>query len=320
VVAGVQGLGLFDRMAQALLRHIHSARWLMEMLVMLCFFCSMLITNDVALITFVPLALTLLPRSGLSQQLLPVVVLQTVAANLGSMLTPIGNPQNLYLYTLSDMPLGQFVMLLLPYTLASFLLLAVATWCIPVKAGEYHAESHTTATTPLSGKLLALYAALFVLSLMAVLRIVPVIAVLVVVLIALLLFDRKVLPRVDYGLLITFVCFFIFIGNIGHLPAVAQALEDLLTGREVLTSVLLCQVISNVPAAVLLSSFTADHAALLIGTNLGGLGTLIASMASLISYRLLTRSVSGQTGRYMLQFTVVNGVFLLILLTLYFLL
>lgn len=320
VMAGLQKLGVFARLAHGLLSRVKSGLGVILTLVLLCFFSSMVITNDVALITFVPFAFTVLDLLGREQRqrlLLWVVVLQTIAANLGSMLTPIGNPQNLYLYGKAGLSLGAFVALMLPYTLLALALLAVGCLalgqgCPPVPKGEEAPER-----PPIPAGLLWLYLALFALSLLAVGRILPWQGVLAVTALAVLLVDRRVLGRVDYALLLTFVGFFIFIGNLGQLPAFRDFLRGIIAGRETFTAIVASQVISNVPAALLLSGFTENIPALIIGVNLGGLGTLIASMASLISYKQIAKDPGVPKGRYIARFTAANLGFLAALAGLY---
>lgn len=328
VMAGLQKIGVFDWVAKKLLGHVKSGHSLVLTLVLLCFFSSMFITNDVALITFVPFTFIVLNMLGDGQKdrlLLPVVVLQTIAANLGSMLTPLGNPQNLYLYGKAGLSIYEFLMLMLPYTLLSLVLLVV--WSIIQgrvcpqipKLGEATAQqglSHgKKAVYPL-----VVYLMLFLLCLLTVGRILPWQAAFFAVLIMVFAVDRQVFVKVDYSLLFTFICFFIFIGNVGRIPAFRDFLQGMIAGREVYTAVIVSQVISNVPAALLLSGFTENFAGLIIGTNLGGLGTLIASMASLISYKYVAKEASGRKSKYILLFTAGNIFFLALLVLMYILL
>ena len=318
VMAGLQRLGLFRTMGEAMLRKTRTTRQLEAVLVFLPFFTSMAVTNDVALITFVPFALEVLSMAGENRRAVPVVVMQTIAANLGSMTTPIGNPQNLYLYSRYGLSMSEFFSALLPLTAASFVLLAVFVLArksapVSVPAGEESAR-------PMHKGRLTLLVILFLLCLAVVAKLLPLWLVCVIVLAALLIADRTALLKVDYALLFTCVGFFIFVGNLGRIPVFTQLFQRLLTGREVICSVIASQVISNVPAALLLSGFTENAKALLIGVNLGGLGTLIASMASLISYKYIAKAFLGKKGAYLLWFTLANVVFLAILLILWVLL
>ena len=314
VLAGFRALGIFDRMANLLLARAKKMRQLALTLVMLCFFSAMLVTNDVALITFVPFTILLLQRVHLEEKLIPVIVLQTIAANLGSMLTPVGNPQNLYLYTISGIGVGAFFRITLPFVLASFFLLLLL--CFLQGNTSLATQPQTTPPTRTRAEKQQLFGltVLFFLCLLAVFRILPVLPLLALALVWFLLFQKRILKEVDYCLLLTFVFFFILIGNLGRISAIREALQALLYGREVLVSFLSCQLISNVPAAILLSGFTENIRSLIIGTNLGGLGTLIASMASLISYREIARELPLQKGRYFALFTVSNILFVTVLM------
>jgi len=310
VMEGLQGLGLFRHLGEALLERTKTTRQLEACLVFLPFFSSMVVTNDVALITFVPFALEVLILAGQEERVIPVVVLQTIAANLGSMTTPIGNPQNLYLYAHYGLTLGDFFSLMLPLTGVSAVLLALCLVGTPSRPLSIPAFF----SAPMGKeKRLAIYFPLFLLCLGVVADVLSVWLVTALVLAAALVFDRNVLKRVDYSLLFTFVGFFLFVGNLGRLPAFREFFQAVLTGHEVLCAAAVSQVISNVPAALLLSGFTDNGAALLVGTNLGGLGTLIASMASLISFKQVAKYNGTLRGRYLLWFTAANVVFLAVL-------
>jgi Na+/H+ antiporter NhaD/arsenite permease-like protein len=310
-------------LSQKLLEKAKNIRQLILILLLLCFVFSMFITNDVALITFVPFAFTLLAMAGdkfKGKWMIPIVVMQTVAANLGSMLTPLGNPQNLYLYGKSDMGLGDFILLMLPYSFVSLLLILIWVMVITARHNEDVSVVFDTQIKMKDNRKLLMYMLLFIVSLLAVLRIIHYSVAFAIVFLCLLVFDRETMKQVDYSLLVTFVGFFIFIGNMGRIPAFRQFLENIISGRETLTAILASQVVSNVPAALLLSGFTNNIDALIVGTDLGGLGTLIASMASLISYKIFAQNNGGNMGRYLFYFTVVNVVFLLVLFVLYCLL
>ena len=322
VMAGLQKIGLFNYIAEKLLAKVKHIRGLVFILVMLCFVSSMFITNDVALITFVPftfIVLKMLFADGADKLIVPIVVMQTIAANLGSMLTPIGNPQNLYLYGKTSMNFLEFVIFMLPYTLVAFGLTAV--WCLvfPYK-GEKKIELQLNGSTSLSEhkKSLVVYGILFVISLLAVSHIIPFEVALIIVIAAVLWLDKGVLIKVDYALLMTFVGFFIFIGNMGRVPAFNNLLQEIIVGNEVVTAVVASQVMSNVPAALLLSGFTNQYELLIVGTNLGGLGTIIASMASLISFKYIGKDYKELRGKYLIYFTIANLVFLAILMGYFF--
>lgn len=311
VVAGLQRCGVFTMLAHQVVGRAKSLRSLCRALVLLCFFFSMLITNDVALLTFVPFAIMVMAIIGQRRCLIWLVVLQTVAANLGSMLTPFGNPQNLFLYAQYGMGIGRFFALTLPITALSLVLLLLLVQVVPNEPVQLQLKQEATCS---DRPRLAGYLVLGAISILTVFRVIPWQAAVVVVLLWALLLDRSVLRQVDYCLLLTFVCFFVFIGNMGQLEAVRVLVSQVLTGREVVASALLSQVISNVPAAVMLAGFTTNGEALVLGTNIGGLGTLIASLASLISFKFYSRLPEAQSGRYLAVFSAVNFALLALLL------
>lgn len=319
IMAGLQKTGLFDAIGTKLLGKTGNTRQLACLLVFLCFFFSMLITNDVALFTFVPFAMIMLKKCKQEKMLIPVLVLQTIAANLGSMLTPIGNPQNLYLYNLAGMGIGEFIGVMLPYTIISgvVLFIAIMICCKKEPISEVTMETESQEKEALEkGRTLiknTVYITLFILSLLVVAHLVPFEMVLLVVILLVFNMDRKVLVQVDYCLLLTFIAFFIFTGNMGNITSVRDALQQLVGGRELAVGIISSQAISNVPAALLLSGFTTNYKALLIGVNLGGLGTLIASMASLISYKIFAKEYNNQKGKYFGWFTIANVIFLAVL-------
>ncbi len=310
VVSGLRQAGVFSFLANTVCRKASSLRSIGLLLVLMSFFSAMLITNDVALLTFVPFAVIVLGMAGRKRELIYIVVLQTVAANLGSMLTPVGNPQNLYLYSFFNLGFGDFLSVTFPAWLLSLLLLAAACFLLP---GEKLSLSLGKEDPYVDRKTLVLYLVLFAVCLITVLRVLTWPVMLAVVAAAMLVFDRKTLVRADFMLLLTFVAFFVFAGNLARVQAVDSLLRKLLNGREYLTAVLSSQVISNVPAALLLSGFTDKSRALLLGVNIGGLGTPIASLASLISMKLYSRTEEADTVRYLLVFLAANGLFLAVL-------
>lgn len=322
IMEGFKKTGLFEQMANTLLKKVHTFRQLMLVLVGLCFFCSMWITNDVALLTFVPFTILVLRMAKLDQRMIPVITMETIAANLGSMATPVGNPQNLYLYSVSGMSALSFVKVMGPLSLVSLLLLIGG--CLLQKNESMQIEQirRKTKKNKTAENLILLF--LFCVSLATVLRVLswPVLLG-ITLLICLFLFGsgkEEFLPlRVDYSLLPTFVTFFVFIGNMGRIPIVKELLIKVLEGHELILGFAASQVISNVPAAILLSGFTTDYPMLLRGVNIGGLGTLIASMASLISYKFYVQEsekneTAGTKGQYFRYFTVWNIVFAIVLL------
>lgn len=320
VMGGLQALGIFKAIANTLLHWANGLRQLTLLLVMLCFFFAMVVTNDVALITFVPFTILLLQMADLIGEMIPILVLQTIAANLGSMLTPIGNPQNLYLYTVSGMSPADFVLTMLPLTLLSLFLLVLCcmlTKDVPL-SGQMLPPIQGEAFSMREKVTLSALLMLFAACLMTVFHVIPYLAVLVISLVWFVFFERDVLRKVDYSLLITFIFFFVFIGNMGRIPAMRDAIASILAGREMIVSFLCSQIISNVPAAVLLSGFTDHWKDLLFGVNIGGLGTLIASMASLISYKFFVQANEKAKGKYLKHFTIMNILFAIPLLVVTF--
>ncbi len=310
VVAGFMEQGFFDFVSGKLLGKSSNAKTIGILLVNLCFFSAMAVTNDVALLTFVPLTLGILGALP-AGELIFVLVMETIAANLGSMATPVGNPQNLYLYSRYGVSLPEFFATMAPLTILSWVLIMAVMLLRKPAAAQLH---YNKELPKLEKKSLLFLAALFLLSIGAVVHLIPYQAVFVVVLAVFLLWKKDVLKAVDYTLLLTFVCFFVFVGNMGELEAVRNLLNSLLSGREMLVSALASQVISNVPAALMLSGFTENGTALLIGTNLGGLGTLWASLASLITFKLYSRHEGASVGKFLVVFTAWNVAFLAILL------
>lgn len=310
IVEGLREQGFFQYAGNLVLKKVGTEQGVVFTLVFLCFISSMFITNDVALITFVPFGLMVLEMTGLTSKVGYTVVLMTIAANLGSMFTPIGNPQNLYLFSLSGMGIGEFLALMFPYTAASAVLL---TGCILLGCRRGRLSVAVEPPEKLRTKPVAFYTVLFLLCILAVAGIVPHLALFVVVTVAMLAADRALFTRVDYSLLLTFTFFFIFIGNMNHVESLRTLIAGLLSGHEKAVSIISSQVISNVPAAMLLSGYTDNVRQLIVGTNLGGLGTLIASMASLISYKQIAGRYAQLKKQYIGTFTVFNVAFLAVL-------
>lgn len=309
VVAGFRKLYLFTFLSLYLLRFATSSRQVSALLVGITFFASMLVTNDVALITFVPLTIVVFSLCKDTKPILLTIILQTIAANVGSSLAPVGNPQNLFLYSYYQLPLLQFIGTMLPYVVGGFFLLAVCLLGIPRNKESFILQTQEVPT--LNKALLVRYLLLFLLSLAAVFDLVPYQLVVLIVIIA---SERILLKDVDYSLLITFIGFFIFVGNLGQLPSVVKTLQSLLYEREFFVALAASQVISNVPATLLLAQFTTNATELLKGVNAGGCGTLIASMASVISFKIYAHYDSSKALRYLGVFTLFNILFILLFL------
>ena len=307
-VQGFGKTGLFDFLSGKLTSRFKNTRTLAAALVVLCFFMSMFITNDVGLLTFVPLTIMLF--KGREKVLIRCVVLETAAANLGSMATPIGNPQNLFIYSRYNYSMADFFAVMLPISAVSLALILISLFLIPSESIE---RSEKTAVFKPTRNFFV-YAVVFAVCICTVAKVLDYRITFAVTLLAAVIFDYKILAKPDYALLATFVCFFVFVGNISAVPQVRNFVNSILSGRELLVSCGLSQIISNVPCAIMLAGFTEKSNALLLGVNIGGLGTLIASLASLISFKLYARSENAKKGRYFAAFTVYNFIFLAILL------
>ncbi len=309
VVCAFKNIRFFYVLARKIVSVFKTARASVLALTYVTFIGSMLIANDMALITFLPLGFLVLSTTGKQKYMAFTFIMQNIAANLGGMLTPFGNPQNLYLYTKFSIPTGEFVATMLPPFLISVALITLC--CLFFVKKEALEISDEKVTLPKART--AIYTVLFALSIIIVFRVIPFWIGLIVIPLALVFLDRKALTDVDYGLLFTFVAFFIFSGNMSRIPAVQNAFETLLNKNPLLVSIGSCQIISNVPSAILLSQFTTDYTPLLLGVNIGGVGTLISSLASLITFREYVSHNPEKAGKYILLFSAFNFGFLFIL-------
>ena len=309
VVCALKNIHFFYLLAKKIVRVFKNARLSILALVYITFIGSMLIANDMALLTFLPLGLYVLTSTGKQKYMAFTFIMQNIAANLGGMLTPFGNPQNLYLYTKFEIPNGVFMQIMAPPFLLAVMLITLCC-IIFVKPEPLALKDEPVALPPVRT---AVYLLLFTLAIAIVFRGISYWIGLLVIPAVLLFMDRKALKMVDYPLLLTFVFFFIFSGNMARIDAVRTLFSMLLEKSTLLFSVLSCQVISNVPSAILLSQFTENYKDLLLGVNIGGVGTLIASLASLITFREYTKQNKGKTRYYVLLFSAFNFLFLLIL-------
>lgn len=317
IISGFRYIGFFALISKQLFSFIYTLRMAVFVFVLLCFFCSMLITNDVALILFVPLSLFMLKDFLTEKLTIFLLVFETLAANLGSMFTPIGNPQNLYIFSSYNFTILHFFQVMMPYTIISFVLLTICTLLFtntPLKNDAIPTKRFVKDNLSLH---YSCYLVLFLLVLLTVVRIIPYTITLSVCVIVIALLKPALFKKVDYYLLLTFTAFFIFVGNMGHIESIKNYITQLTQGNEITLCIVLSQFISNVPAALLLSDFTDNASSLLIGVNLGGLGTIIASMASLISYKFYTAEKKYRILPYFLWFTLFNIVFLSVLVLTY---
>lgn len=310
VVCALRNIRFFYTLAKTIIRRFKNTRLTILMLVYITFIGSMLIANDMALLTFLPLGYFILHTTKNEKYMAFTFIMQNIAANLGGMLTPFGNPQNLYLYSKFNIPDLEFMGIMLPPFIIS---VALITLCclIFVKSEPMVIEERAASLPPVRT---AIYLLLFALSIIIVFKGVPYWIGLVIIPIVLLIMDRQALLQVDYGLLLTFVFFFIFSGNMARIDAVGNFFSYLLEKNTLVVSALSCQFISNVPSAVLLSQFTDNYRHLLLGVNIGGVGTLISSLASLITFREYTKQAPGHTLSYVLKFSAFNFAFLGILI------
>lgn len=310
VICALHEVGFFAALAGLVVRRFRSRRSVVLALVLVTLVLSLLITNDMALIVALPLAFHVLRSTGDERHLALVFILMNTAANLGGMLTPFGSPQNLYLYSFFEIPTGEFLRIMaVPFGVS---VVMIVVGCLLVRNGPVTpVVTGAPATVPRWPT--AVYLVLFVVAISIVLRVVP-IWVGITIPLVLLVMDRVALAKVDYGLMLTFVLFFVFTGNLAQVDAVGDVLTPLLRGDELVVGALTSQVMSNVPAAILLAQFTDDYAPLLVGVNIGGVGTLIASLASLITLRHYERYQPGHTGSYVRTFTWLNVAMLAVLL------
>ena len=309
VVCALKNVKFFTVLATKIVKLFKNTRGAILALVYVTFIGSMLIANDMALLTFLPLGYMVLSKTGQKRLMAFTFIMQNIAANLGGMLTPFGNPQNLYLYSAFNIPTGDFMLTMLIPFLASVTLITVC--CLFIKKQPLVLDEETVV---LPKKRVAVYSVLFALSIIIVFRVIPYWIGLIIIPIALLLLDRKALKQVDYSLLFTFVCFFIFAGNMARIDVIKDFFSWLINKNPLIVSALSCQVISNVPSAILLSKFTTEWQALLIGVNIGGCGTLISSLASLITFKEYVNHNPGKTLKYVGLFSAFNFAFLIILI------
>ena len=311
VICALKNIKFFTILARKIVTFTGNLRILALALVYITFIGSMLIANDMALITFLPLGFFAMQVTKNEKHMAYIFILQNISANLGGMLTPFGNPQNLYLYSYFNIPTGEFTTIMLPPFLLAVAMLTAA--CFLLKPEKLSIEKEFP--EPLNIKKAILYLVLFAFSIVIVFRVIPYWIGLIVIPAVLLVVDRKALKSVDFSLLLTFVMFFIFAGNMSRINAVQRVVSGLLEKSTLLVSAASCQCISNVPSAILLSRFTTNYKELLLGVNIGGTGTLIASLASLITFSEFRILYPGHEKRYIILFVLINTVFLVVLLT-----
>lgn len=309
VICALKNINFFTLVAQRLVMLTGNLRTASIALIYITFIGSMIIANDMALITFLPLGYFVLHCTSNEKHMAKLFVLQNISANLGGMLTPFGNPQNLYLFSYYNISTLEFLKIMfIPFTV-SIVLVTISCLLFP--------KDRLTQTYIANGvirrKKTYYYLFFFTLAILIVFRTIPYYIGLPIIFAAILYADRKALKDVDYGLLMTFVFFFVFSGNMARIPAVNELVSSLLSKNTLLVSTLSCQIISNVPSAILLSHFTTDYKALLLGVNIGGTGTLIASLASLITFKNYLIYNKGEAKHFIKVFSAFNFSFLFIL-------
>ena len=309
-ICALRNIKFFVTLARRIIKLCKNAKLCVLTLVYITFIGSMFLANDMALLTFLPLGFMVLQSAKQEKYMAFTFVMQNIAANLGGMLTPFGNPQNLYIYSKFNIPTGEFMSIMaLPFAV-SILVITLACLIFVKKEPLVIENDDVKINRPRA----LIYLILFALSVIIVFRVIPYWIGLIVVPLALIFLDRDALKKVDYPLLLTFCAFFVFAGNMARIPLVREVFSFLLEKNTLFVSALSCQVISNVPTAVLLSQFTENFKELLLGVNIGGAGTLIASLASLITFREYTKHYPEKTGKYIALFSVCNFGMLALLL------
>ena len=309
VVCALRNVRFFYTLAEKIVKRFTNARVAVLALVYITFIGSMLIANDMALLTFLPLGYFVLISTHKEKYMCVTFILQNIAANLGGMLTPFGNPQNLYLYSKFNIPDGEFMLIMLPPFLLAVLMITLSViFFIKPEPLEFSGVERR-----LPKLKTAIYLVLFAFAIVCVFRIIPYQLALIIIPVVILIMDRRALLDVDYGLLLTFVFFFIFSGNMARIDVVRDLFASLLEKSTLIVSALSCQFMSNVPTAILLSQFTNNYKELLLGVNIGGCGTLISSLASLITFKEYMQHNKGGAGKYILVFSAFNFTFLIVM-------
>lgn len=315
VLGGYKDINIFTILARALIKRLKNARLLVLYMVLITFFSSIFIANDMALLTFLPLTILVFKQCGKEEYVAITVIMQNIAANLGGMIMPFGNPQSLYLHSFFSISISEFFMtMLLPFAVS---LVLIVLFCLTIK--KQPVELIIDVHYDLDKKRTVIYAALFALSILSVFDIIPYYIAFGIVAVLMIIFDKKAFKSVDYSLLFTFAAFFIFASNMSRLPVIANLVRSLIEKSTLLTGVLFCQFFSNVPSAIFLAQFTNNYRELLLAVNIGGTGTIIASLASLISFRIYSNMYPEKSMAYLGKFTLLNFAFLFILIGISFL-
>lgn len=310
VVAGLKSTNVFELISRKLIGLFHTRRAVIYTLVFGTFFFDMIVANDMSLITFLPLTYIVLHSTKNDKYLAFTFIMQTIAANMGGMITPYGNPQNLYLYSYYNIGTTEFFSILFAQVITVAILLWICCAFVPNEKLKLRKSSKII----ISKKTLIVYAILFVLVILSVFRIVPYLLTLAIVLITILIMDRKRFKQVDYALISTFCVFFVFSGNMARIPQIKTFISEIVVKNTLLAGIVSCQFISNVPTAIFLSKFTQNYRDLLISVNIGSLGILISSLASLITLKEFLKHQPKNFFKYLGMFTIFNTMFLIVLL------
>jgi len=310
IIAGLKSTNVFDLISRKIIGLFHTRRTVIFALVFGTFFFDMIVANDMSLITFLPLTYLVLHSTKNDKYLAITYILQTIAANMGGMITPYGNPQNLYLYSYYNIDTVEFFSILLVQSIAVAIMLSICCLFIPNEKLTLHDNKKLI----IDNNRLAVYIILFILVILSIFRVVPHLIILVSILFVVFATDSKIFKNVDYGLLMTFCVFFVFSGNIARIPIVKEIIQDIFVKNTLLAGIISCQFISNVPTAIFLSKFTMNYRDLLISVNIGSLGILISSLASLITLKEFLKHQPKNFAKYLIMFTIVNTSFLIVLL------
>lgn len=310
VVAGLKSTNVFELISRKLIGLFHTRRAVIYALVFGTFFFDMIVANDMSLITFLPLTYIVLHSTKNDKYLAFTFIMQTIAANMGGMITPYGNPQNLYLYSYYNINTTEFFSILLIQSIT----VAVLLWICCAFVHNEPLKLRKNSKIIISKKELYIYSILFILVILSIFRVIPYLITLAIVVLTILIVDRKRFKQIDYALIATFFVFFIFSGNIARIPAIKEFISEIVVKNTLLAGIVSCQFISNVPTAIFLSKFTTNYRELLISVNIGSLGILISSLASLITLKEFLKHQPKNFWKYLIMYTIFNTLFLVVLL------
>ena len=310
VVAGLKSTNVFELISRKLIGLFHTRRAVIYALVFGTFFFDMIVANDMSLITFLPLTYIVLHSTKNDKYLAFTFIMQTIAANMGGMITPYGNPQNLYLYSYYNINTTEFFSILLIQSIT----VAVLLWICCAFIHNEPLKLRKNSKIIISKKELYIYSILFILVILSIFRVIPYLITLAIVVLTILIMDRKRFKQIDYALIATFFVFFIFSGNIARIPAIKEFISEIVVKNTLLAGIVSCQFISNVPTAIFLSKFTTNYRELLISVNIGSLGILISSLASLITLKEFLKHQPKNFWKYLIMYTIFNTLFLVVLL------